>query len=390
LQTNFLAVNAAYTHPGNQFPDGLVRDLRRVCQVTAASLFAFISGLCPNRQVTREAWQVDRPEVGAGAGAQADTGSSDTENDGTGVDGAGESRAGGEDDRMIAAQVSLAVAAKASAENFPVALRVLPKRWRVHLSALYGFARLVDDIGDEPLPGLPADTRPAQVTATRLKLLDDLEADVRRLYADQEPELQIVRDLGRSVKECAIPAQPLYDLIQANRQDQIVTRYDTYQDLVAYCRLSANPVGQVVLAIMGAATPERIAASDSICTALQVIEHSQDVAEDLANGRIYLPKQDMDAYGVTEDDLAQATANRRVKDLVKFESDRARQALDEGSPLVGTLNGMARLAIAGYVAGGRATLKAIQANGYDVLRNTPRPGKADTLAMMTRCYVKGR
>jgi squalene synthase HpnC len=286
--------------------------------------------------------------------------------------------------------VSLAVAAKASAENFPVALRVLPKRWRAHLSALYGFARLVDDIGDEPLPGLPADAEPAQVTATRLKLLDDLEADVRRLYADQEPELQIVRDLGRSVKDCAIPAQPLYDLIQANRQDQIVTRYDTYQDLVDYCRLSANPVGQVVLAIMGAATPERIAASDSICTALQVIEHSQDVAEDLANGRIYLPKQDMDAYGVTEDDLAQATANGRVRDLVKFESERARQALDEGSPLVGTLNGMARLAIAGYVAGGRATLKAIEASGYDVLRITPKPGKADTLAAMARCYVKGR
>jgi squalene synthase HpnC len=286
--------------------------------------------------------------------------------------------------------VSLAVAAKASAENFPVALRVLPKRWRAHLSALYGFARLVDDIGDEPLPGLPADAEPAQVTATRLKLLDDLEADVRRLYADQEPELQIVRDLGRSVKDCAIPAQPLYDLIQANRQDQIVTRYDTYQDLVNYCRLSANPVGQVVLAIMGAATPERIAASDSICTALQVIEHSQDVAEDLANGRIYLPKQDMDAHGVTEDDLAQATANGRVRDLVKFESDRARQALDEGSPLVGTLNGMARLAIAGYVAGGRATLKAIEASDYDVLRITPKPGKADTLAAMARCYVKGR
>jgi squalene synthase HpnC len=286
--------------------------------------------------------------------------------------------------------VSLAVAAKASAENFPVALRVLPKRWRAHLSALYGFARLVDDIGDEPLPGLPADAEPAQVTATRLKLLDDLEADVRRLYADQEPELQIVRDLGRSVKDCAIPAQPLYDLIQANRQDQIVTRYDTYQDLVDYCRLSANPVGQVVLAIMGAATPERIAASDSVCTALQVIEHSQDVAEDLANGRIYLPRQDMDAYGVTEDDLAQATANGRVRDLVKFESERARQALDEGSPLVGTLNGMARLAIAGYVAGGRATLKAIEASGYDVLRITPKPGKADTLAAMARCYVKGR
>jgi squalene synthase HpnC len=287
-------------------------------------------------------------------------------------------------------QVSLAVAAKASAENFPVALRVLPKRWRAHLTALYGFARLVDDIGDEPLPGLPPGATPEQVTATRLKLLDELEADVRRIYENQVPALQAIKDLGRTVGDCAVPAQPLYDLIQANRQDQLVTRYETYQDLADYCTLSANPVGQVVLAIMGAATPERIKASDSVCTALQVIEHTQDVAEDLANGRIYLPKQDMDAYQVTEEDLAQGTAGKRVRDLVKFEADRAAKALDEGSPLVGTLRGMARLAIAGYVAGGRATLKAIEASGYDVLRSTPRPGKADTLAMMARCYVKGR
>jgi squalene synthase HpnC len=293
-------------------------------------------------------------------------------------------------DKGIAGQISLAVAAKASAENFPVALRVLPKRWRAHLSALYGFARLVDDIGDEPLPGLPPDTDPEQVTATRLQLLDELAADVRRIYDDREPELQVIRDLKRTVRDCGVPAEPLQDLIQANRQDQLVTRYATYRDLEDYCRLSANPVGQVVLYIMGAATPERVSASDSICTALQVIEHIQDVAEDLANGRIYLPKQDMDAHQVTEADLAEQTAGTRVKDLIKFEADRAGQVLDGGAPLIGTLTGMARLAIAGYVAGGRATLKAIEAGGYDVLRSTPRPAKTDTLALMARCYVKGR
>ena len=292
----------------------------------------------------------------------------------------------------VAAQVSLAVAAKASAENFPVALRVLPRRWRAHLTALYGFARLTDDIGDEPLPGLPGDAPPETVTATRLKLLDDLQADVARIYdaAAPEPDLEAIRALKRTVKDCDIPAQPFYDLIQANRQDQLVTRYDTYKDLEDYCKLSANPVGQVVLYIMGAATAERIPASDRICTALQVIEHIQDVAEDLGNDRIYLPRQDMVAYQVTEADLAERTAGERVKDLVKFEADRARRQLDEGAPLVGTLKGMARLAIAGYVAGGRATLKAIEAGGGDVLRSTPRPGKADTLAMMASCYIKGR
>ncbi len=141
---------------------------------------------------------------------------------------------------------------------------------------------------------------------------------------------------------------------------------------------------------MKAATPDRLRASDSICTALQIIEHTQDVAEDLANGRIYLPRHDMDAYRVTEADLAQKTANTQVRDLIKFEADRARRLLDDGAPLVGTLKGAARLAIAGYVAGGRATLKAIEAGGYDVLRSTPRPGKADTLALMASCYFKGR
>jgi squalene synthase HpnC len=292
----------------------------------------------------------------------------------------------------VAAQVSLAVAAKAAAENFPVALRVLPKRWRTHLGALYGFARLTDDIGDEPLPGLPPDASEETITATRLQLLDELHKDVARIYDDQapEPDLQAIRELKRTVRDCGIPAQPLYDLIQANRQDQVVARYGTYQELVDYCQLSANPVGQVVLYIVRAATPERIEASDSICTALQIIEHIQDVAEDLANDRIYLPRHDMETYQVSESDLAQPTAGKGVRDLLEFEADRARQLLDEGAPLVGTLKGAARLAIAGYVGGGRATLKAIEAGRYDVLRSTPRPGKADTLAMMASCYIKGR
>jgi squalene synthase HpnC len=318
-----------------------------------------------------------RPATGTGAGRAGSSGLDQDDKPGA--------------DLAVAAQVSLAVAAKASAENFPVALRVLPGRWRAHLTALYGFARLVDDIGDEPLPGMPADASEETVTATRLKLLDELQQDVARGYdPHEEPKLAAIRALAATVRDCGIPAQPLYDLIQANRQDQLVTRYETYQELADYCRLSANPVGQVVLYIMGAATPERIAASDRVCTALQVIEHTQDVAEDLANGRIYLPGQDMKAHGVTEADLAQPSAGDKVRDLIRFEVDRARQLLDEGAPLVGTLNGMARLAIAGYVAGGRATLKAIEAGRYDVLRATPRPGKADTLAMMARCYVKGR
>lgn len=291
----------------------------------------------------------------------------------------------------VTAEVSLAVAAKAAGENFPVALKVLPKAWRQHLSALYGIARLTDDLGDEPLPGLdPATTDPDVYTKARLRLLNDLQADITRIYDGQEPELETVRTLKATVDACGIPRQPFDDLIEANRQDQLVTRYETYDDLVKYCELSANPVGQVVLYIVGRATPERLKLSDTICTALQIVEHSQDVAEDLANGRIYLPREDLERFGVTEDDLGKPSANEDVKRLMAFEVQRARQLLDEGAPLAGTLSGAARLAISGYIAGGRAALKAIEDAGYDVLAVTPKPGKAATLAGLVSCYVKGR
>jgi squalene synthase HpnC len=298
----------------------------------------------------------------------------------------------------VTAEVSLAVAAKASAENFPVALRVLPRRHRAHLTALYGFARLVDDLGDEPLPGMPPDATEETITSTRLALLDALQQDVAKIYVrgepepepEPEPELDAIRALKATVADCGIPRQPFDDLIQANRQDQLVSRYETYDELRKYCELSANPVGEVVLYIMSAATPERIRASDSICTALQLIEHTQDVAEDLANGRVYLPREDMERFGVTERELAEPRAADNVRALIKFEADRAQRLLDEGAPLIGTLRGAARIAVAGYLAGGRAALKAIADNNFDVLKSTPKPGKADTLAAMARCYLKGR
>ena len=123
----------------------------------------------------------------------------------------------GDADMTVAAEVSLAVAAKAAAENFPVALRILPRRYRAHLTALYGFARLVDDIGDEPLPGLPADASPETVTATRLRLLDDLQLDVAKIYDGGEPQLDAIKALKVTVRQCAVPQQPLDDLIQIGR-----------------------------------------------------------------------------------------------------------------------------------------------------------------------------
>jgi squalene synthase HpnC len=300
-----------------------------------------------------------------------------------------------------AAAIAAQAGAKASAENFPVALRLLPRRYREHLAAVYGFARSVDDMGDEAAP------------QERAALLDELEADVGRLYRMVSrdpgggrpggqatdgredgspagpPRLSVVRALAPAVVACAIPAQPFFDLIAANRQDQVVSRYATFGDLEDYCRLSANPVGRIVLYVFGAATPEREALSDWVCTALQLAEHWQDVAEDLRAGRIYLPQEDMERFGCTEDDLAAPRAAPKVRALMAFEERRARCLLDTGAPIVGTLRGAARLAVAGYVAGGRAALAAIAASGHDVLRATPRPGKARVAAEMVRAYATG-
>jgi squalene synthase HpnC len=292
--------------------------------------------------------------------------------------------------------------ANAPGENFPVALRLLPARHRRHLTNLYFFARLTDDLGDEARPGgyggagsppvsggFPGG-RPPGIAHFRLRLLDELAADVDRIYSGGTPQSPVMLAMAETVRECDVPAQPLLDLIQANRQDQKVTRYPTYPDLERYCELSANPVGQIVLYIFGVATPERIALSDNICTALQLAEHWQDVAEDLGNGRIYLPGEDLERFGCTEADLAAPTAGQAVRQLMTFETDRASRLLDQGAPLVGTLHGAARLAVAGYLAGGRAALAAIRGQHYDVLAGTPRGRKPRLAAELVKAYLRGR
>ncbi len=276
--------------------------------------------------------------------------------------------------------IAAGAAAQAASENFPVALRLLPGRYRRHLAAVYAYARTADDFGDRaPL-------------ADRLRLLDDLEADVRLLYsgAADGPRLAVVRGLAATVSECSIPAAPFIDLIAANRQDQLVTSYETFDDLLGYCRLSANPVGRVVLHVFGCCTDERAALSDLICSGLQLAEHWQDVAEDLRAGRVYLPQQDLRRFGCTERDLAGASAPARVRELIAFETGRARSLIDAGAPLIGSLRGYARAAVAGYVAGGRAALAAIAAAGHDVLAATPRPRRSRTAGGLARAWARGR
>ena len=255
---------------------------------------------------------------------------------------------------------------RARRENFPVALALLSRAQRTHLMALYGFARLADDVGDES-------------EGDRLALLDELDADLGRVFAGGEPLHPVLRSLAPTVRALRLPEPPFRRLIEANRRDQRVSRYATWAALREYCALSANPVGRLVLHVFGAATPERCLASDAICTALQLVEHCQDVAEDLARGRRYLPAEDLVRFGCEERDLRAPAASPSVRALLRFEVVRARALLDSGAPLVRTLDGRARLAVAGFVAGGRAAADAIERGGFDVLSGAPRPRRRDLL-----------
>ena len=273
------------------------------------------------------------------------------------------------------------VAAKAAHENFPVALRLMPRRHREHLMAVYVYARTVDDIGDQAPP------------ADRPRLLAEVEQAVRDLYdgpGRRDPGLPAVSGLAAAIGACGIPMQPLIDLIRANQQDQVVSRYQGFEDLAGYCALSANPVGRIVLHVFGCYDQARAAQSDLICTGLQLAEHWQDVAEDLRAGRIYLPLDDLAEHGCTEADLAAPSAGPAVRRLMAAEVARARELIDAGAPLTGSLRGAARAAVAGYVAGGRAALAAIAAADYDVLSATRRPGRARTAAELLAAYARGR
>lgn len=292
------------------------------------------------------------------------------------------------------AHASAVLLSKAKTENFPVAPRFLPREWRDDLMAVYGFARLVDDIGDSDLEHAPEHAAALGLAAEQaddpLAMLDAFEADLHRVFApsggpgraaspDREPGHPLLRALVPTVHRRGLTPEPFLALVEANRQDQKVRRYATYGELLAYCELSANPVGHLVLALTGTTTPERVRHSDAVCTGLQIVEHLQDVAEDLARDRVYLPAEDMDRFRVGEGDLAAPTANASVRALIAYEADRALGLLDEGTPLVRSVHGRLRLLLAGFAGGGRAAVGALRDARYDVLAGAPRAGAASVL-----------
>jgi squalene synthase HpnC len=247
-------------------------------------------------------------------------------------------------------------------ENFHVAPLLLGRRTCAHLDAVYAFARLVDELGDT-------------ADGDRLALLDTAERELDRAFAG-EATVPIFRVLTRTIHECGLPREPLAKLIDANRRDQLRPQYDTFGELLDYCELSANPVGLLVLDVLGVKTPLRVALSNAVCTGLQLIEHWQDVGEDARRGRIYLPREDRLRFGVDDGDLTAARATPALRHLLAFETERAEDLLSSGAPLVRSLRGRPRLAIAGYVAGGQAAAAALRRADFDVLGSSPRSSRS--------------
>jgi phytoene synthase len=255
--------------------------------------------------------------------------------------------------------------AQAEHENFPVVTRLVPRAPRDQLLAVYAFARLTDDLGDEH-------------RGDRAAALDWLEGDLRAAL-EGRPSHPVTARLSGAIAATNMTAAPFFDLIAANRRDQAIVRQASWDELLEYCRLSANPIGTAVLAIAGFLTPERQALSDRVCGGLQVVEHLQDVPEDAAAGRVYLPADDLERFGVVEADLTAPEASRALRSAVAFELSRARDLLAAGIPLTRSLRGWCRLAVAGYVAGGLAAADAIEAAGYDVLAGPVHPTRVRTL-----------
>lgn len=254
------------------------------------------------------------------------------------------------------------VLAQARHENFPVASVLFPRDLRPHLMAIYGFARLVDDLGDEASGDRPA-------------LLEWLSSEVDAIYGGSFPTHPLMVRLAATARHRELPREPFDRLIAANRQDQTVRRYASFGELLDYCALSANPVGELVLRVCGAATPERLRLSDATCTGLQLVEFWQDLGEDAAAGRVYVPVEDLERFGCSEEDLLAGRGGPGFRPMMRFEADRTRHLLLEGRPLSRTLPGRVGLAIRLFTAGGLAALDDLERRRFDTLSWSAHPSR---------------
>lgn len=256
-------------------------------------------------------------------------------------------------------------ATRAHDENFPVAFLLAPRDVRADMRAVYAFCRATDDLGDEG-PGGPAD---------RVVDLDSWEKDLRGALAGQPADRRLTA-LADTIARRGLDLDPFLRLIEANRMDQRRSRWDTFDDLLDYCRHSATPVGEMVLGVLGYRDPWRVGMSDATCIGLQLVNFWQDVARDLRDrDRIYLPRRDMERFGVAEDDLRRPEAGPAVRELIAFEVRRARAYLLRGEPLHRVVPRRVALDIRMFSAGGLALCDAIARQDHDTLRGRPAPGR---------------
>lgn len=259
---------------------------------------------------------------------------------------------------------------RASGENFPVVSVLAPRFARPHLRAVYSFARLVDNIGDE-------------AAGDRGALLDELEREL-----EGPPRSEIMRRLHATIGDRGLPLEPFRRLIEANRIDQVRRRYQTWGDVREYCTYSADPVGRLVLGIYGrAGDPALVAMSDAVCTGLQLVNFLQDPPRDLSLGRVYLPQEDLRRFGVAEEELAGPLSDS-VAGVFRFEGERARSLLEEGLPLRTALGGRPGLSVALYARGGLAGLDALERAGWDVFSGRPAPTRVTFAWLAARELVR--
>jgi squalene synthase HpnC len=260
-------------------------------------------------------------------------------------------------------------------ENFSVATRFLPARLRQHFFNVYSYCRISDDLGDEV--GNPRQS---------LELLDQWEADLVACYAGSARHPVFVA-LAETVKRFEIPQHEFSDLLIAFRRDQTVTRFETFSDVLGYCRYSANPVGHLVLYLCGYKDADRQQLSDSTCTALQLANFWQDLAVDYKKGRVYLPQEDLRRHGVAETEIALGRATPQFVELMKFQVQRAREWFDRGLPLLKMVNKELAIDIELFSRGGQEILRAIERQGFDVLSRRPVISKPRKLWLVLRALA---
>jgi squalene synthase HpnC len=265
--------------------------------------------------------------------------------------------------------------ARSHYENFSVASWFLPAPLRQHFFNVYAYCRISDDLGDEV--GDP--------TAS-LQLLDQWETELNACY-DGSPRHPVFVALAETVRTFEIPKQEFADLLTAFRQDQTVTRYQAFNDLLGYCRYSANPVGHLVLYLCGYKDRERQLLSDYTCTALQLANFWQDLSADYAKGRIYLPLEDLRRFGVSEAVIRHDENTEPFCALLKFEVERAREWFAQGLPLIGKVNRELAIDLELFSRGGQEILNAIERQNYAVLGRRPSISKTRKLALVARAAL---